>query len=107
MGPLTDAELAQRVQSSAQVRKYAQAIDRESAEEKLAAKPATDAATRTPRGRATRAPAPSAAESSPLEKVLTSSVTKSVARSVAVAVAGTLVRGLMGALLGSTRRRRY
>src|SRR6185369_4676187 len=37
MGPLTDAELAHRIGSSAQVKKYVQAIDRESAEEKLAA----------------------------------------------------------------------
>src|SRR5262249_58754118 len=43
MGPLTDAELAQRVQSSAQVKRYAQAVNRESAEEKLATK-ATPAA---------------------------------------------------------------
>ena len=92
MGPLTDAELAQRVASSVQVKKYAQAIDRESAEEKLAA----------------TATSPTAAQEEPstVEKVLSSSVTKSVIRTVAVAVAGSLARGVMGALLGSPRRRR-
>ena len=101
MGPLTDAELAQRVQSSAQVRKYAQAINRESAEEKLAAQaaPAAPAGAAPSRGVAR-------AEPSTLEKVLSSSVTRSVARTVAVAVAGTLTRGILGALTGSPRRRR-
>jgi hypothetical protein len=94
MGPLTDAELAQRVGSSVQVKRYAQAIDRESAEEKLAA---------------AAAPAPPTAareEPGTVERVLASSVTKSVVRTVAVAVAGSLARGVMGALLGSPRRRR-
>jgi DNA helicase HerA-like ATPase len=104
MGPLTDAELAQRVQSSAQVRKYAQAIDRESAEEKLAAK-AASAESDAPAGRgATRVPLPE--PSSTLDRVMTSTVAKSVVRTVAVAVAGSLARGVMGALLGSPRRRR-
>ena len=50
MGPLTDAEMAQRLASSAQVKEYATAIDRESARELLAkrvtpaADPAADAA---------------------------------------------------------------
>jgi hypothetical protein len=97
MGPLTDVELRQRIASSAQVKKYVQAVNRESAEEKLAAQA-------PPAAMAPGSAAP-AAEST-LEKVLSSSVTKSVARTVAVAVAGTLVRGVMGALLGSPRRRR-
>jgi hypothetical protein len=94
MGPLTDAELAQRVGSSVQVKKYAQAIDRESAEEKLAA------------ASSVAAPVAAKEEPSTVEKVLSSSVTKSVVRTVAVAVAGSLARGVMGALLGSPRRRR-
>ncbi len=104
MGPLTDAELAQRVQSSAQVRKYAQAIDRESAEEKLEAKTAPAEPDTPAAGRASVHVEPSG-----LEKVLASSVTKSVVRTVAVAVAGTLARGVMGALLGKppSRRRRW
>src|SRR5258706_7228818 len=82
MGPLTAAELHQRIGASAQVKQYAQAIDRESAEEKLAAKAAPSPAP------AARGGAPAPAETSTLEKVLTSSVTRSVARTVAVAVAG-------------------
>jgi hypothetical protein len=105
MGPLTDAELAQRLQASAQVKKYAQAVDRESAEEKLAAKAAPEAPAPAGTGRGPARGAPSGDEST-LDKVLNSPVTKSVARTVAVAVAGTLVRGVMGALLGSPRRRR-
>jgi DNA helicase HerA-like ATPase len=103
MGPLTDAELGQRVKSSAQVRKYAQAVDRESAEEKLAAKAA--AAPAAPGPSPSRGPARE--EPGTLERVLSSSVTRSVARTVAVAVAGTLTRGILGALTGSPRRRRY
>jgi DNA helicase HerA-like ATPase len=98
MGPLAEAELAQRVHASAQVRKYAQAVDRESAEEKLAAGA-------TPPASASRGPVRE--EPGTLEKVLSSSVTRSVARTVAVAVAGTLTRGILGALVGSPRRRRY
>jgi hypothetical protein len=104
MGPLTDAELAQRTGSSAQVKKYAQAVDRESAEDKLEA---ADASTAAPATKGAAAPA----EESTLEKVLTSSVTKSVVRTVAVAVAGSIARGVMGAILGKTpssrSRRRY
>jgi DNA helicase HerA-like ATPase len=104
MGPLTDAELAQRVNSSAQVKKYAQAIDRESAEEKLAAKAAAAPVAPAGRGQAAE-PAPGVAGT--IGEVLSSPIAKSVTRTIAVAVAGTLVRGVMGALLGSPRRRRY
>jgi DNA helicase HerA-like ATPase len=95
MGPLTDAEMQQRLSSSAQVRKYATAVDRVSAAEKLAPRP--DAA-----------PAPTAsahanAAPSPIEEILRSPVTRVVATTVAAA----LTRGLMGALMGSPRRRRY
>ena len=105
MGPLTDTELAQRTGSSAQVKKYAQAIDRESAEEKLEAADAPAAAPASTGGGG--APAQ---EESTLEKVLNSQVGKSVVRTVAVAVAGSLARGVMGAILGkapSRSRRRY
>jgi len=109
MGPLTDDELQQRLASSAQVRKYATAVDRESAREMLSARaaaaaPADDepaAAQEAPaaRGRAGKAPP------STFEQILKSPVTRTVA--------GAVTRGLMGALLGSLgvsaarRRRRY
>src|SRR5215468_145407 len=94
MGPLTDAELQQRVGSSAQVRKYRDAVNPPSAEEKLRGAVSS--------GAAAGADAPSRA--SALEEVLNSRVGRSVARTVAVTVAGALTRGLMGALLGKRRR---
>jgi DNA helicase HerA-like ATPase len=97
MGPLTDAEMAPRLETR-QVKKYAQALDRESARERLAAK--ADAATEDddarPTPRSTRTPKP---EPSTLDKILKSPLTRSVASQ--------LTRSLMGALLGPTRRRRF
>ena len=113
MGPLTDAEMAQRLSSSAQVREYATPIDRESARELLAKRVASageaeadDAPTPVARtapatarsgGRAPRA------EPSAFEKVINSPLTRTVA--------GVVARGIMGALLpkrrsSSTRSRR-
>ena len=108
MGPLTDDELHQRLASSAQVRKYATAIDRESAREMLSERAAPAAAagngadaaeSEAPAARARGGKEPPTA----FEQILKSPVTRTVA--------GTITRGLMGALLGSlgvsaTRRRR-
>jgi uncharacterized protein len=98
MGPLTDAEMQQRLGSSPLVRKYREAVNPESAAEKLAAQAAAapePAAPGAPRGRAPKEPP------GLLEQVLKSPVTRTVA--------GQITRGLMGALLGSAprRRRRY
>jgi hypothetical protein len=96
MGPLTDAEFTQRL-GTPQVRKYAAAVDRESAYEKLAAQKEAAAAESpapakaAPRGRAPKDPP------STIEQVLKSPVARTVA--------GAITRGLMGALLGPTRRR--
>jgi DNA helicase HerA-like ATPase len=101
MGPLTDAEFAQRLQTP-QVRKYAQVVDRESAREMLAARHAAAVAAAPAdlpggsRGQAT---------TGALGQILGSSVTRSVIRTAAVAVTGTLVRGVLGALMGGRRRR--
>jgi len=107
MGPLTDTEMAQRMQTP-QVRKYAAAVDRESAREMLAAQYAATAANgdeeatvRTAKGRKAQPAAPSGGA---LEAILGSSVGKSVIRTAAVAVTGTLVRGVLGSLLGTKRR---
>jgi len=110
MGPLTDAEMAQRT-TTPQVRKYAQAIDRESAREMLVARHAAAAAAAPPPSPAPAAtrrggPAGAAAGAGGLSQVLGSSVARSVLRTAAVAVTGTLVRGILGALVGSPRRRR-
>jgi DNA helicase HerA-like ATPase len=126
MGPLAPEELKQCLAASAQVRKYAQVIDRESAREMLEARVADEAETAIPAAVAgddfpdvPRRGAPSARrratsddddrpratrsgggrgrqQKSTIEKVLTSSTAKSFAR--------TLARGLVGALLGGRRR---
>ena len=104
MGPLTDAEFAQRVQTP-QARKYAQAVDRESAREMLAARHEAALAAAPPvdsRAGAARGQTDTGA----LGQILGSSVTRSVIRTAAVAVTGTLVRGVLGALMGGSRRRR-
>jgi len=98
MAPLDEAELRQRLGASAQVRKYGTAVDRESAEEKLAAaarKRAAEPDVRVPR-------AGSKPETSTLEKVLRSPLT----RAVATTVTGVLARSIMGVLVGPPRRRR-
>jgi DNA helicase HerA-like ATPase len=96
MGPLSEGELRGQLAASAQVRRYATAIDRESAEERLAARrsPAASAPAAPGRGRRPAKEAPST-----LEQVLRSPVTRTVA--------GAVARGIMGALLGPRRRTRY
>jgi hypothetical protein len=123
MGPLTPEELGQRLAASAQVAKYAQEIDRESAREMLEARvaqaqeaedeeakddfPDVPRGGRTPRRPSADDDAPSRSRSSgggrgrqqksTLEKVLSAPATKSFVN--------TLARGLVGALLGRGRRR--
>ena len=107
MGPLSDDEMRRQIAQSGQARKYAQAVDRESAREKLAARSASAAAAReraeedavaTTSARGRRAARAEKAPPSTFEQILKSPTTRTVAAVVA--------RGLMGALLGSTRRRR-
>jgi len=111
MSPLADSDLVQRVAGSAQVRKYATAIDRESARERLAARvgppmaapmsappdqPQWQPATATaPRGAAKQPP-------STFEQILNSSVTRAAARTAATVI----TRGVLGALIGGARGRR-
>jgi DNA double-strand break repair helicase HerA and related ATPase len=103
MGPLTEEEMRVRLDASAQIKKYAQAVDRESARELLAAR--ATAPTTIDRDRAAPAPAPSAPAPrrgakpppNPIEQILKSPVARTVA--------GQLTRGLLGALLGGTRKR--
>jgi DNA helicase HerA-like ATPase len=112
MGPLTAAELAQRLSSSAQVRKYAEDLDRESAREILQSR-AEDAAADTARrddgdrdadrGRGQDDDRRSGGGGRKEKPGLLSQILRSpVARSVATQV----TRGLMGALLGTGSRRR-
>jgi hypothetical protein len=95
MGPLEPNELAARL-STPQVKRYAEAVDRDSAEEKLA------------RGREQRAAQQAAEPEEPrrggapppgtLGQILNSPLARTVA--------GAVTRGLMGAILGPARRRR-
>jgi hypothetical protein len=110
MGPLMPAELSQRL-TTPQVRKYAQAIDRESAREMLAAKHAereeAEAAAeqeQEPKGRAAAQQQPQ--DGGFLSSPLAASIGKSVLRSAAVIVTGKLTRGILGALMGPPPRRR-
>jgi hypothetical protein len=103
MGPLTEDELQQRLAASAQVREYAQDVDRQSAREMLEQRAANDsaaaAAAATAAAPAAAAPArPRHEEPGMMEKVLKSSLTRSVATQI--------TRGLMGALLGTSSRGR-
>jgi len=97
MGPLSDSEWQQRLVASALNRKYAQSVNRESAEEKLAA------AAHATAGDAAQAPvAPARGRASQPGNTLEEILKSPVARTVA----GALTRGLMGALLGPPPRRR-
>jgi DNA helicase HerA-like ATPase len=100
MGPLTDAELSEKNAASAQVKEYAQAVDRESAAEVLSQRTAAAA----PSGQGT----PSAPDLRGRSQKQAPSVFEEILKSpVLKTVAGAVTRGLMGALLGRTRRRRY
>jgi DNA helicase HerA-like ATPase len=94
MAPLTDAELQQRLDSSPQVRKYREPINRPSAEEKLQGQAAAEAGAAAPASGGRPAP-------STLETILRSPVT----RSVAVTITGAITRTIMGSILGTRRRR--
>jgi DNA double-strand break repair helicase HerA and related ATPase len=98
MSPLTVAELGPRL-ATPQVKKYAKAVDRESAREVLAGKAeaAGSGHTAPPAARGTTATVNEGP--STFEKILKSPLTRSIASQ--------LTRSLMGALLGPTRRRRY
>jgi hypothetical protein len=110
MGPLTDAEMGQRLASSAQVKEYATPIDRESARELLAKRIAATTPATTDADPSQTAGAQSAVraggrvpkpEPTTFEKVMNSPLTRTVA--------GVVARGIMGALLPrrtSTRSKR-
>jgi uncharacterized protein len=100
MSPMPAADMEQRLASSQQVKEYAQAVDRESAREMLAARmaqPETETGTESVAAPAKRVRQPKA-EKSTIEKVANSPLARTVA--------GAVTRGLMGALLGTPPRRR-
>ena len=104
MGPLTDAELAQRC-STPQVKKYAVAIDRESAREKLMARATgaqADAGEAAPAGKTKAGPAPKA-EPSAWDSFISSPVVKQAARQAARTATSAITRGLMQSLMKSLK----
>jgi uncharacterized protein len=110
MAPLPDDEFARRLQTP-QVRKYATAVDRDSAREMLERKAAESRALAEEAMRnapidaprpAPRARAPQMTEGQKIARTIGTSV----ARSMAVAVAGSITRGILGAMFGKTTRRR-
>ncbi len=104
MGPLTDAELAQRC-STPQVKKYAVAIDRESAREKLMARATGQQSAATPGSTAgTAGAAPAAkAEPSAWESFISSPVVQQAARQAARTATSAITRGLMQSLMKSLK----
>ncbi|GGS59342.1 helicase HerA-like domain-containing protein [Streptomyces cinerochromogenes] len=106
MGPVDAAELDRAVRDSALHDRYAQAVDRESAYERLSAARAEPA--REPEPAARRAPrtqrAPRAAEEEPslVEQVVHSPMFRSLARSVGTQLGREITRSLFG----TARRRR-
>ncbi len=108
MGPLTDAEFQQRLAASAQVKEYAQAVDRESARELLAARMTHDAAGQGGDAKEVaqdERAAPAEATPSALES-LAGALNSPIVKTIAGRATTQVMRGLMGALLGPTPRRR-
>jgi DNA double-strand break repair helicase HerA and related ATPase len=99
MGPLTELELRGCL-ATAQVQKYAKAIDRDSAKEKLERADASAAAS-APAAAARGGKAP------PAPPTVGETIVEALNSPVARTIAGAITRGLMGALLGPPRRRRY
>jgi len=110
MGPLTDAEMQQAVGGSAQVKHYANSVDRESARELLAARMSGDAAGAggVPRAVAAdeaAAPATVAAAGAATIGALAAALNSPIVKTIAGRATTQVMRGLMGALLGPPPRR--
>ncbi|MFI5978689.1 helicase HerA-like domain-containing protein [Streptomyces sp. NPDC051452] len=102
MGPVDAAELDQAVRASSLHDRYAQAVDRESAYERLSARPSEE---REPARRQSGAGAPAKApkeEPSLVEQVVSSGMFRSLARSVGTQIGREITRSLFG----TARRRR-
>ncbi|WP_280876162.1 helicase HerA-like domain-containing protein [Streptomyces pseudovenezuelae] len=105
MGPIEATALDQAVKASQLYGRYAQAVDRESAYEKLTAAPAKSGETPTP---APAAPAPKGRAAKPkeqasmVEQVVGSGMFKSLARSVGTQIGREITRSIFG----TARRRR-
>ncbi len=107
MGPLTVEEIAPRLQTP-QAKRYATAIDRESAREVLEKKHAAAVEAEAAEAAAEAESKPSKASAAKTareeEGALGAFMRSPVARTIAVTIAGTLTRTLLGALTGKRRR---
>ncbi|PTU30374.1 helicase HerA-like domain-containing protein [Stenotrophobium rhamnosiphilum] len=105
MGPLTEAELGQRC-STPQVKKYAVAIDRESAREKLMARATGEQAETSEEAapaRKTKAAPAAKEEPSAWDSFIGSPVVKQAARQAARTATSAITRGLMQSLMKSLK----
>ncbi|WP_285962390.1 helicase HerA-like domain-containing protein [Pseudomonas tohonis] len=106
IGPLSEAERAERVRTSPQAGRYDKPIDRESAYEILTARAADAPAAPEAKGKAapTEADSGFAGAAGELLGSLASQAMKTAVRQAANQLGRQLVRGLMGSLLGGKRR---
>jgi hypothetical protein len=102
LGPLTDAEMGQRLAASKQVQEYAQPVDRESAREMLAARMGQGAAAGTTPAAAGGGRGAAGGALDGLAGALNSPLVKTIAGRATTQI----MRGLMGAMLGTPARRR-
>ena len=101
MGPIDPTTLDQAVKSSSLYGRYAQAVDRESAYEKLSERPQeTPETPETPKAAAKKAPAKE--DESMVQQVVGSGMFKSLARSVGTQIGREITRSLFG----TARRKR-
>ncbi len=100
LAPLSPEERARVMRSSPVKGKYDQAVDRESAYERLQAR----AAERVPEAAASRGRGRAAEPHSEVADTLTA-MARSVARSAGTQIGRELVRGVLGSLFGGSRRR--
>ncbi|MBC7843906.1 MAG: DUF853 family protein [Gemmatimonadaceae bacterium] len=103
MGPLTEAEVAQKL-ITPQAKKYATAVDRESAREMLEKKHADASVAEAAAAEAEPTKAAGGKSAREEESALGAFLRSPVARTIAVTVAGTLTRTLLGTLMGKRRR---
>jgi hypothetical protein len=105
MGPLTDGEMKQRLSSSKQVQEYAQAIDRESARELLAARMTAGAGRNDTDAKGAADGKKQALAGGGLD-ALAKAMNSPIVKTIAGRATTQILRGLMGAMLGTPPRRR-
>jgi DNA helicase HerA-like ATPase len=107
MGPLTDAEMNERLARSEQVKHYATAVDPESARERLLARMTPGPPAPGPMVGTTNTPSPELVVGGALAAI-GAAINSPLGRMIAGRVTTQVARGIMGALMGPpARRRRY